>query len=136
MTDTPSDDLLLSRLTRKGFWAMIIPLPVIGFFVLQMDFRLQTGAWRIAPPGPALLFYWTLLSICIYIAVCIRRARDRNKSGWWALLYIIPYVGWLWALIELGFFPGTKGPNRFGPDPRNQHSAKVPDSNGVRENDG
>ena len=24
----------------------------------------------------------------------------------------------LWALVELGFLPGTKGENRFGPDPK------------------
>lgn len=103
------------RISRGGFWKMIIPLPIVGFFVLQLDFRLQTGAWGIAPSGPALLFYWTLISVCIFIVACVKRAHDRNKSGWWALLYVIV---WPWALIELGFLEGTKGPNRFGPDPR------------------
>ena len=32
-------------------------------------------------------------------------------------------VLWLWALIELGFMPGTKGPNRYGPDPRDAAEA-------------
>ena len=37
-------------------------------------------------------------------------------------LYLIPYIGWVWALVELGFFKGTDGPNRFGPDPRHRAS--------------
>ncbi len=106
------------RISRAGFWKMIIPLPIVGFFLLQLDFRLQTGAWGIAPSGPALLFYWTLISACIFIVAFVLRAHDRNKSGWWALLYIIPWIGWLWALVELGFLEGTKGPNRFGSNPR------------------
>ena len=114
------NDIVLQRISRTGFWSMIIPLPIIGFFVLQMDFQLQTGAWRIAPPGPALLFYWTLFSMFVIVAICIRRIRDRNKSAWWVLICIIPYIGALWALIDLGLLRGTRGPNRFGPDPHNQ----------------
>ena len=26
-------------------------------------------------------------------------------------------VAGLWALVDLGFFQGTRGPNRYGPDP-------------------
>lgn len=113
--DTPR---VSARISRAGFWKRIIPLPIVGFVLLQLDFRLQTGAWGIAPSGPALLFYWTLIGVVIFIVACVKRAHDRNKSGWWTLLYILPYIGWLWALIELGCLEGTKGPNRFGPDPR------------------
>jgi uncharacterized membrane protein YhaH (DUF805 family) len=47
----------------------------------------------------------------------IKRCHDRDKSGWWCLLLFIPVVGFLWALIDLGILEGTRGPNRFGPDP-------------------
>ena len=34
------------------------------------------------------------------------------------ILFLYPAMAlWLWALVELGFLPGTKGGNRFGPDP-------------------
>ena len=36
-------------------------------------------------------------------------------SGALALVSTCLFV---WGLVELGFLPGTKGPNRFGPDPR------------------
>lgn len=50
-------------------------------------------------------------------AAHIKRWHDRNKSGWMVLILLIPVLGALWSLIELGFLRGTKGPNRFGPDP-------------------
>lgn len=116
--ETPQHQPTSSRLTRGRFWKIVLPLPIIGFFILQLDFRLQTGAWHIAPSGPALLFYYTITAFFVLIVVCALRAHDRNKSALWVLIYVFPYIGWIWALIELGFLPGTDGPNRFGPDPR------------------
>ncbi len=49
------------------------------------------------------------------ICVNIRRWHDRDKSGWWQLIALIPLIG-LWALIENGFLRGIEAPNRFGPD--------------------
>jgi uncharacterized membrane protein YhaH (DUF805 family) len=51
------------------------------------------------------------------IAVAAKRWHDRDKSGWWSLIALIPIVGSIWMLIENGFLRGTQGPNRFGPDP-------------------
>jgi uncharacterized membrane protein YhaH (DUF805 family) len=34
-----------------------------------------------------------------------------------ASIYLFIVLVDLWALIELGFLRGTRGPNRFGPDP-------------------
>lgn len=45
------------------------------------------------------------------IAVAVRRAHDQDKSGWFIL---IPIYGW----IIVWFLEGTRGPNRFGPDPK------------------
>ena len=46
--------------------------------------------------------------------VHIKRFHDRDKSGWWVLIGLIPIIGAIWLLIELGFLKGTPGPNRFG----------------------
>ncbi len=43
--------------------------------------------------------------------------RRGDKSGWWMLIALIPIIGSIWFLIELGFLAGTPGPNRFGPPP-------------------
>jgi hypothetical protein len=50
----------------------------------------------------------------IDVIVYIKRFHDRDKSGWWVLIWLIPIIGAIWLLIELGFLKGTPGPNRFG----------------------
>jgi uncharacterized membrane protein YhaH (DUF805 family) len=46
----------------------------------------------------------------------IKRSHDRDRSGWFILLFLVPLLN-LWPLIELLFLRGTIGSNRFGPDP-------------------
>jgi uncharacterized membrane protein YhaH (DUF805 family) len=50
------------------------------------------------------------------IAAGVRRLHDTDRSGWWWLIAFVPLVG---AIVLLVFFvlEGTKGDNRFGPDP-------------------
>lgn len=68
----------------------------------------------------ALLFFGSALpilvipSIWVWAAVTVKRYHDRDKSGWWLWLVLIPLIGSLWQLAELGFFTGTSGPNRYG----------------------
>lgn len=50
------------------------------------------------------------------IATSVKRWHDRDKSGWWVLINLIPIVGVIWAIVENGFLRGTPGPNRFGED--------------------
>lgn len=65
-------------------------------------------------------------------AVGIKRLHDRDKSGWWLLpMYLVPVVfyvspvmtmvaGWavlIWPVVEFGFLRGTRGSNKYGPDP-------------------
>ena len=60
-------------------------------------------------------FIW-LLTLVPHLAINIKRCHDRDRSGWFILLTFIPLVN-LWYIVEVGFLPGTKGNNRFGPDP-------------------
>ncbi len=53
-----------------------------------------------------------------HLAVFVKRWHDRDKSGWWMLINLIPVVGQIWTLIECGFLDGTQGPNRHGPSPK------------------
>jgi uncharacterized membrane protein YhaH (DUF805 family) len=46
-----------------------------------------------------------------------KRCHDRNRSGWFQLISLVPIVGALWLLFDLGILRGTDGPNRFGPAP-------------------
>ena len=46
----------------------------------------------------------------------MRRLHDSDRSGFWLLILFFPIIG---SLVLLVFFimSGTRGPNRFGPDP-------------------
>lgn len=59
-----------------------------------------------------------ILGLWWSLALTVKRWHDRNKSGLWTLILLLPYLGSLWTLIENGFLPGTVGPNDYGPDPR------------------
>lgn len=58
-----------------------------------------------------------ILLLLAGLALHIKRCHDRDKSGWWCLLLLIPLVGFIWAVVDLGILEGTKGPNDYGPDP-------------------
>jgi len=59
-----------------------------------------------------------ICSILIFIQF-IKRLHDINLSGWYSLINLIPYVGGFFGLIVL-FIDGTKGPNKYGTDPKNR----------------
>jgi uncharacterized membrane protein YhaH (DUF805 family) len=50
------------------------------------------------------------------LAVSVKRWHDRDKSGWWVLINLVPLIGMVWTLIENGLLPGTPGPNPYGED--------------------
>jgi uncharacterized membrane protein YhaH (DUF805 family) len=81
--------------------------------------------------GAGLLGIWLLAVLIPSIAVVVRRLHDRDMSGWWYLgaivVGLIPFVGFIAsiALLVLMFLPGTPGPNRFGPDPKDPANANV-----------
>ena len=60
---------------------------------------------------------WIMVVFVPSWAVQVRRFHDQDRSGWLALLALIPYIG---GTIVLGFslIEGTAGPNRYGPDPK------------------
>lgn len=68
----------------------------------------------------------TLLAIpigVVSLAAIAQRCRDVGWSGWAALLVLIPVIGTAVGIMLL-FYPGTRGQNRYGPDPLVQlHSA-------------
>jgi uncharacterized membrane protein YhaH (DUF805 family) len=55
-----------------------------------------------------LLFQWP------QYALATKRWHDRGKSGWWSLIVLVPIVGGIWALVELGFLGGEPGVNVYG----------------------
>ncbi|KRA38107.1 MULTISPECIES: DUF805 domain-containing protein [unclassified Nocardioides] len=51
------------------------------------------------------------------IAVLVRRIHDTGRSGWFALLLLIPCVG-IFVWLFFAFTAGNSGANEYGPDPK------------------
>ena len=60
---------------------------------------------------------FALAALWMYLALTAKRFHDRDKSGWWVLIGLVPGLGALWILVDCGFLAGTSGDNRFGGDP-------------------
>lgn len=58
-----------------------------------------------------------LVSIVFFVALYAKRWHDRGKSGWWTLIALVPFIGQIWILVELGMLEGDRGANQYGPDP-------------------
>ena len=89
------------------------------------------GIGTLSTIGISLYGIFVLAVLIPSIAVTVRRLHDRDMSGWWYLGFIvasaIPLLGLIAsiAFLVVMFLPGTEGPNRFGPDPKDPHSAEV-----------
>ena len=134
------------RSRRMEYWMFVLFLVicyfVIGIVAALLGFSLASvaannpgnptaiyGSFLHSTGGILFALFW-LATIVPTVAVGVRRLHDRDMSGWWyliVLLGIIPLVG---LLVSIGFLvlmllPGTPGPNRFGPDPKDPAGADV-----------
>jgi uncharacterized membrane protein YhaH (DUF805 family) len=104
------------RVGRQDWWLKY----VLVFVVISVVASVLDASLGLTDPeqgvGPISAIA-ILVMIYPIIIVNIKRYHDRNKSGWWILIALIPIVGPIWQLIELGFLRGTTGQNRFGADP-------------------
>jgi uncharacterized membrane protein YhaH (DUF805 family) len=102
---------LRGRVSRRQYWLYgvlaLLGVAVLGHVLLGIARAPAQFAERVVN----LLLLWPAL------AVSVKRWHDRDKSGWWVLLNLLPVIGWIWVLIDNGFLRGTEGPNRFGDDP-------------------
>jgi uncharacterized membrane protein YhaH (DUF805 family) len=66
--------------------------------------------------GMSLVLIVAALSLVIpALAVTVRRLHDTDRTGWWALLVVVPLVAVILYLFML--LPGTGGRNTYGPQP-------------------
>lgn len=75
----------------------------------------------LAPVLGTLMFLPLGLAVIVFviwgIRVSVLRLHDFNRSGWWVLLSLIPYAGFLMNVVML-LWPGHAEENDYGPKPR------------------
>jgi uncharacterized membrane protein YhaH (DUF805 family) len=126
------------RAGRGTFW--LVNLINLILFVLACGPVMSVGSTAsFVAAGLALL-----LLVPSTVSIGARRFRDRNWSGAWVLLYPMPTLLAMvaqtigmppllfvsvaittWLFVELGVLRGSKGENRFGPDPRGHRCSDV-----------
>jgi uncharacterized membrane protein YhaH (DUF805 family) len=97
------------RSSRAEWWRVHILCGVLAVMVEHAMF--DQLAPRAGGSMPAISLLWPIASLAlawVSFASVVRRFHDRGKSGWWALLYFVPGIGWMWILIECGFLPGKQ----------------------------
>lgn len=104
------------RSRRKEYWMFLLGVVLVAIVLGVIEAALGMNGMVAGVYGP--LTTLLLLGLIIPgIAVQVRRFHDQDKSGWFVLLGFIPFVGGLIVLVFM-LLEGTKGPNRFGPDPK------------------
>lgn len=102
------------RINRGKFWAGVGVLIAVSILASIIDAMLGTmGERGVGVVGGIV----SVVSIFPALAIYTKRWHDRDKSGWWTLIILVPVIGFIWMLVELGILEGTRGSNRFGSDP-------------------
>lgn len=108
----PSRASLAKRLNRMQF----IKAQVITFMMYAAFFLLIA---EILPHNPTdglrlvLILPFLGLFLFFYLCTIANRLHDFDCSGWWALIFFIPYLNVLF-LLGLCTRPGSKGENQHG----------------------
>ncbi len=97
---------LQGRVGRRTYWRFAAA-PALAFTVLTALFDLPLRMGHFGFTVCALLLSW------VVFAVSVKRCHDRGRSGWFLLVKLIPIVGALWVLVDLGFLPAAEGAKRF-----------------------
>lgn len=97
------------RINRAKYWALHLLIVVVGVIIF-IGVSINTPIISDNATVSVFLFLYVIFAAWIGLAVNVKRWHDLDRSGWSELIR----VG---AWFELGFYRGTYGPNRFGPDP-------------------
>ena len=104
------------RARRKEYWLFVLLQLVVFLIAFVLGFSVLPKEGQLYS-----LVGLPLLHVAIFglptLAAQVRRLHDADKSGWWVLVSLVPYIGLGWILYMMAQ-PGSWGPNRFGDDPR------------------
>ena len=124
------------RSRRLEFWLFWLAAMVVQMIASYFD--AANGQAVVAGGMGIITLIVTLIFLVPAATVGIRRLHDIGRTGWWMLLFAVPYAAWL-ASIEVGtqgviaavaflvgsvvlvillVQPGTAADNRYGPNPK------------------
>ena len=96
------------RARRKEYWMFVLFNIIASIVAGVIDGLLGTRM---------IGSLYSLAVLLPWLAVCARRLHDTDRSGWWMLIALIPFVGWIVLLVFM-CLDSTPGENRFGANPK------------------
>ena len=108
------------RSRRAEYW-----WPMLMYVIVYVAFLIISGIGSamgdlgvilIAIAGLAYVVFGIAIIVPMF-AVTFRRLHDTDKIAWWMLISFIPLVGGI-VLLIFTVMEGTKGTNKYGPDPK------------------
>ncbi|MBP6948945.1 MAG: DUF805 domain-containing protein [Candidatus Pacebacteria bacterium] len=109
------------RISREKFWKgfilyFVVSVIAYGFFT-QTAFSTNGSFDGSSAHLMGFIIIFQIFAKLIFLLFMVRRIHDRDKSGWWVLLGLVPGLGFWWVVIEGGLLKGTSGSNKYGLDP-------------------
>ena len=105
----------LNRLRYLKYMIILAIIASISTFVLSSMATFFTGD----PESVAvkmITLAWALIAGAGNVMMMIRRIHDLGKSGWFALIAFVPFIGIIFS-VALFCIPGQVGWNEYGADP-------------------
>lgn len=99
------------RSTRAEYWWFACFI-LLGTILLSI-FDISRGTYSVATGSGLLSGVFRLLTLIPSLAVGARRLHDINKSGWWQLLWVVLFFGWI-VLIVWACKRSDVGVNKYG----------------------
>lgn len=103
------------RVSRSTYWLKFM-LPYSLMYIVLAMLDVSSGSFDPTIGYGTYSGIFALVGLIPSLAVGIKRCHDRDRTGWFLLVSLIPLVN-IWLLIELWFIKGTDGANQYGPDP-------------------
>ena len=108
------------RSRRSEYWYVQSFLVVTNLAVAGIDLALMDGDLDrfIANGGGGIVgLIWIFATIVPALAVLIRRLHDTGRTGWWALVGFVPFVGAI-VLLVFTVSDSSSEENKYGTSPK------------------
>lgn len=108
------------RSRRSEYWYVQLFLVVTNLAVAGIDLALMDGDLDrfIANGGGGIVgLIWIFATIVPALAVLIRRLHDTGRTGWWALVGFVPFVGAI-VLLVFTVSDSSNEENKYGISPK------------------
>ncbi len=110
------------RIRRRDYW-LYGALNFLFLFVFAVVLYGTLAVLGLARPadghgGGAWIYLYMPVYLWASVCMTIKRCHDRGLAAAWAVLSLVPVIGWIWAVVVCGFLPGTSSDNAYGPSPK------------------